>query len=51
MIINFASLGTGGGGSNNYVSSTDVRDIVKISENDYDSMSAHSQTTLYVIPE
>lgn len=31
------------------VSSTDVVNIVKISQSDYDAMSAHSSTTLYVI--
>lgn len=31
------------------VASNDVRDIVKMSQNDYDSLSAKSETTLYII--
>lgn len=34
---------------NKKVESLDIRNIVKISQSDYDAMSAHSSTTLYVI--
>lgn len=33
----------------NFVASSDIRNIVRISQSDYDAMSAHSSTTLYLI--
>ncbi len=39
----------GGGGENNYVSSTTVTDIVTLTQAAYDAIQTPSATTLYVI--